>query len=130
MQKKNLIISIIVPGIIAVVFFGYVSPTFKEYKRVAQLPISKIELSEIDNGTYHGTYSYASRKIDVEVEVQNHTISKIDILERDNGGYTTKAAEQIPLIIIKQQNNSVDAISGATTSSKAILKAIENALVL
>jgi uncharacterized protein with FMN-binding domain len=40
-----------------------------------------------------------------------------------------KKAEAIVPAIIEAQNLTVDVVSGATGSSKAILKAVENALV-
>ncbi|MGD9567753.1 MAG: FMN-binding protein [Sedimentibacter sp.] len=39
-----------------------------------------------------------------------------------------KAAEIVINSIVKQQNIKVDAVTGATNSSKIIMKAVENAL--
>jgi uncharacterized protein with FMN-binding domain len=38
-------------------------------------------------------------------------------------------AEGVVKSILDQQKNDVDVVSGATTTSKALLKAVENALV-
>ncbi len=60
------------------------------------------------------------------MKVENHTITDIDILKHDNG--KGKAAEAITSDVIKNQSVQVDVVTGATYSSKVILKAIENAL--
>jgi uncharacterized protein with FMN-binding domain len=54
-------------------------------------------------------------------------IKKIEIVRHLNG--QGKPAEVIPDRVIEMQSLDVDIISGATYSSKVILKAIENALI-
>ena len=53
-------------------------------------------------------------------------ISNINILEHKNERGTP--AEIIPKKVVDAQSLKVDVVSGATNSSKVILKAIENAL--
>ena len=62
----------------------------------------------------------------MEVLVKNHAIVEVRLLEHDNGLGST--AEIITDMVIQRQSVEVDAISGATISSKTILKAVENAL--
>ena len=62
----------------------------------------------------------------VEVTVQNKEIEKIRILEHKNE--RGQVAETIVDQIVSEQKIDVDAISGATNSSKVIKKAVENAL--
>lgn len=58
--------------------------------------------------------------------VIDHKLSSVEILEhRTERG---KPAEKLTETMIQQQTNKVDAVSGATNSSKAIMKAVENAL--
>jgi uncharacterized protein with FMN-binding domain len=126
-MKKIMAIGIVLT-LSLVAIWAYLRPRFIAYDQVSKMTINQIDHSELDDGKYSGAFEYESRKIRVEVEIKDQSISNINILERDKGSHTTMAAEQIPNKIIRQQNNSIDAISGATTSSKAILKAIENAL--
>ena len=62
----------------------------------------------------------------VKVIVKDHSIHTIDLLEHNTG--KGKPAEIIPDQVVKAQSLAIDAVSGATGSSKVILKAIENAL--
>jgi len=64
--------------------------------------------------------------VETKTYIQSGKITKIEILKHING--QGKNAEQIIDNIMKQQKINVDTISGATYSSKAIQKAIENSL--
>ncbi len=84
------------------------------------------DLTKIRNGSYTGEYEMGPVKAHVRVKVENNRIAGIDILERRNG--LGKKAESITNKVIEEQSVEVDAVSGATLSSKVILKAIESAL--
>nr|WP_246566680.1 FMN-binding protein [Tissierella simiarum] len=81
---------------------------------------------EIHDGIYTREYIQSPVKTVVQVEVENHQISKIEILEHQNG--LGQKAETIVDDVLNQQILNVDSITGETVSSKVILKAIENAL--
>lgn len=85
-------------------------------------------LSNLADGTYTGKYE-ASKFLSVKVlvEIKEHKIVHVDILEHSNG--KGEPAEIITEKVVKNQSLNVDAISGATASSKVILKAIENAIM-
>jgi uncharacterized protein with FMN-binding domain len=94
-----------------------------------ELPViqmDKVELSKIENGSYIGEYLGKLVKVVVEVGVKEHKITEINIVKHDNG--LGKKAEKIVDQIISQQSLNVEVVSGATSSSKAILKAVEVAL--
>jgi uncharacterized protein with FMN-binding domain len=61
------------------------------------------------------------------VTVKNHTIKKIELLKHKNG--QGQGAEIIPDKVMEVQSLKVDSVSGATYSSKVILKAIQDALL-
>jgi uncharacterized protein with FMN-binding domain len=63
----------------------------------------------------------------VDVTVKDTVITNITIVEH-NCSPIGKPAEAITQRIIEKQSLGVDAVSGATASSKAILKAVEEAL--
>ena len=67
-------------------------------------------------------YIYAK----VQVGVKDNIITVVNILEHRNE--RGKPAEVITENIVKTQQVQVDAISGATNSSKVIMKAVQNAL--
>ncbi len=91
------------------------------------LTFADINLSEINDGEYTGNHKAFPITAEVMVNVKNHAITEIEITKHDNG--KGKAAEAIIGKVIEKQSLQIDAISGATYSSKVILKAIENALM-
>lgn len=95
-------------------------------RNVRNISVSMSGLLEIHDGDYIGEYSITPVHVKVEVSVRNHQITNIAILQHDNG--LGSAAESIVNDVVKEQSLDVDAVSGATVSSKCILKAVENAI--
>ncbi len=91
-----------------------------------QIDVGEIDLTNVEDGTYQGNYDAGLVKVDLSVEVKDHTITNIVINKHDNG--LGKKAEKIINTIIQEQSIDVDAVSGATISSDAIRKAIEEAV--
>ncbi|MCL2805975.1 MAG: FMN-binding protein [Treponema sp.] len=95
------------------------------YKSItAQMP----DLSQINDGVYRGFYDVSGTpvKVTLDVILQNNRITNIEIINHFRSPIGKKA-ENIIWQIIEKQNLDIDAVSGATASSKAILKAVENA---
>ncbi|MFP4548602.1 MAG: FMN-binding protein [Fidelibacterota bacterium] len=98
-----------------------------EYKeKVANTEIHEVDLSQVDDGTYEGFYDCYMVKAKVNVTVSDHKITDIVIVEHDNG--RGEEGEKVVPKVMEKQSLKVDTISGATASSKIILKAIELAL--
>lgn len=85
-----------------------------------------IDLTNVNDGTYIGECITGPVLAQVQVTVRNHRITDLKILKHRTGW--GGEAENITSEVLAQQSLNVDAISGATLSSKTILKAIENAL--
>ena len=87
------------------------------------------DLTHKPDGVYRGKYDVSKTPISVvlDVTVSNGRITHINIIKH-NCSPIGKKAERITERIINEQSLSVDAISGATASSKGILMAVENAL--
>jgi uncharacterized protein with FMN-binding domain len=81
------------------------------------------------DGVYRGNYDLKGSpvKVTLDVTVQNEKITAIKIIKHFCSPIGKKA-EKIIEQVIDKQDLKVDAVSGATGSSKAILKAVENAL--
>jgi uncharacterized protein with FMN-binding domain len=81
------------------------------------------------DGTYRGIYDLSGTPVDVtlDVTIQDHKVIGIKIVKHSCSPIGKKA-EKIIDQIIANQNLDVDAVSGATGSSIAIKKAVENAL--
>ena len=92
---------------------------------VAVLP----DLSDKPDGVYRGFYDLSGSpvKVTLDVIVLDKKITEIKIVKHFRSPIGKKA-EKITEKIIAEQSLAIDAISGATGSSKAILKAVENAL--
>lgn len=97
------------------------------YNEVRKMKIQDVELKKISDGIYPGSFTYLTSTLEVEVIIKDHEIIKISIIK---GAVTKqgKKAEKIIDAVIKKQTANVDAITGATTTSKGLLKSIENAL--
>ncbi|HOZ12361.1 MAG: FMN-binding protein [Thermotogaceae bacterium] len=116
-----IVVVIVVAGVIA---FRKIE---ENLNRLAALEIGTVDLKRLEDGLYEGQYESFPVKARVRVTVEAHEIVKIDLLEHVNG--KGKDAEIIPQRVIESQSLQVDVVSGATYSSKVILKAIEAALI-
>lgn len=91
-------------------------------------PIANVDVSTVADGDYEGESIFGSYTYHVRVTVQNHKITEIKDLAPRDSIYVTYATNVLDRIVKKQTPN-VDAVSGATTTSKAFMKAVENALL-
>ena len=110
--------------IFAILFIGCAS---KEMLMVRQMDIQNVDTKNIQDGEYFGSFSYSGFEYKVKTIVKNYRIVDIDILQNRDTKHARSAEGVIPEIIEKQTPN-VDAISGATTTSKALMKAVEKSL--
>jgi uncharacterized protein with FMN-binding domain len=87
-------------------------------------PISHADLKD---GTYNGTAANGPVKVKARVTISDQKITGIDLIEHRTwkGGAAEGA---IPDRIIAEQSTRVDAVSGATMSSVAIMNAVEDAV--
>lgn len=128
MKKKTKVIIIISSIVILLVIaISVIIAQFNQgLKKINELVINNVDLSTIDDGVYQGKCEYSPIIVEVKVKVQNHQITNIVIIKHENG--RGQAAEKITEEVITNQSLNVPYISGATYSSKVILKAIEKAL--
>ena len=81
-------------------------------------------------GTYTGTGHGHHSDITVEVTVSETSIDAIEVTAcGDNMHIADAAVERIPGAIVNNQSLAVDTVTGATYTSRAILSAVENALI-
>lgn len=97
----------------------------RNLKGLEEVKITPVDLSLIKDGDYQGKYSAFPVSVKVEVSVADHRITKIDIIEHNNG--QGGEAEAIVDEVIRLQSLDVDVISGATYSSQVIKLAIADA---
>jgi uncharacterized protein with FMN-binding domain len=130
MKRKHIIILLIVLVAAAGIFIGVRSmlkSTEENLESLKNMEIADIDLAAIADGVYAGSYSSFPVSAEVSVTVKDHVITGIELLKHDNG--QGAPAEVIPGKVVESQTLRIDSVSGATYSSRVILKAIENALL-
>lgn len=95
--------------------------------KVDAIQLSGIQLDAVEDGIYYGEKDALMVKAEVMVKVEGQKIRDIT-LEHSHG--RGEAAEVLLETVVEKQDTAIDTISGATASSKVILKSIENALMV
>lgn len=127
--KKHMIYAgVAVVVLVALLGVAYMFQLSYEATAALAVTIEPIDFSSIHEGHYIGEYRLGLTKYKVEVEVYNRRITGVEIISNRNNRYARMAAEGIIERVVARGNVSVDTVSGATTSSIGILKAIEQAL--
>lgn len=96
------------------------------HSEMNNIEIHNIDLNRIADGKYLGEYDVGYIYAKVEVTIEAGKIKAVSLLEHRNE--RGKRAESLIDTIVQEQKNKVDAVSGATNSSKVIMKAVENAI--
>jgi Uncharacterized protein conserved in bacteria len=91
------------------------------------MEIGNLDVSGIENGTYSGKYNGGRFSNEVKVTVQGGKITNIEVVKSVRFEKPESTSELLKKVIDKQDTD-IDIISGATVTSKAYLKSIENAL--
>ena len=123
-------IGIIIGGCVILFIIGFgimfigLSQNMKEIRTI---PITDIDFSKYEDGTYQGLYYYENQ-IGATVELHIEDGKAVSIIFLDHKYGLGGKAEIIIEDIIEEQTLLVDDISGATTSSHIIKLAIQNAL--
>ena len=129
MKKRSKVIFIVIALVLVVggAFAArYISELSSYRQAVEDITIGEVDLAAVPDGTYSGFADVIWVSATVEVTVLDHRITAIKLDHRHGQG---EAAEVITGHVIEAQSLQVDIISGATSSSKVILKAIEEALL-
>jgi uncharacterized protein with FMN-binding domain len=92
-----------------------------------------VDLRGVTDGIHTGEYRIvppfgtfvANKRVVVDVEVQDHSISGVELIEPE--GMDTSFVE-LEKRVVREQSSAIDAVSGGTWTKRAYLKAIEQAL--
>ncbi|MBC7320863.1 FMN-binding protein [bacterium] len=124
-MKSKVMFFVGIPVLAIIVTFSIF--LFYGKEETLDLVITDIDLSKVSDGTYTGSYSKGRFSYKVKVVVKNNMIENVSIIDKP-----IISLEDIPKKIIgrvlERQSLNVDIVTGATATSKSILKAIENAL--
>jgi len=87
----------------------------------------RIDSNRLVDGIYEGYYKHGPNSTWVKVTIQHQKVAAIEIIKHD--AWKGKRAEPIiPKRIIEQQSTNVDAVTGATNSSRVIMNAVQKAI--
>jgi uncharacterized protein with FMN-binding domain len=100
-----------------------------EMGRIYQMPIYDVDLASVPDGTHEGSFTGLGFTYVVRTTVQEHQIVQIDVVKNRDNNHSAMAEAVIPRVLAKQ-TPKVDAVTGATVTSKALLKAVENSLTV
>ncbi|MFA5113030.1 MAG: FMN-binding protein [Candidatus Margulisiibacteriota bacterium] len=88
--------------------------------------IKPLDLAKVTDGVYAGSFGDFLVSVKVQVTVKRHRIAEVKIMEQKCGpGYE---ALDTTNRIVKAQSPKVDAVTGASGSSMAIMIAVNRAL--
>ncbi len=137
-KKRMWIILLSIVVVIALGMGGVILLTAPGRNELKNMVITDPDFKKLHDGTYTGSYRGTKdsfRNASVEVTVSSGAISKIKVTEGALAGekQTTELKKGLTINnlfeeVIHSQTLQVDAISGATLTSKAHLRAVENAL--
>ncbi|MCQ1529329.1 4Fe-4S binding protein [Lutispora saccharofermentans] len=88
-----------------------------------------IRLGSLRDGTYQGEARGFAGKILTEITITEGRIAEIKIIEHhESKGWYEEVFMMLPKEIIKKQSLQVDSISGATKTSKGLIRSVANAV--
>jgi uncharacterized protein with FMN-binding domain len=109
------------------VFVGFLSIEVANFnKRLESNPVVNVNLRNVKDGNYTGLFDVRFIMAEVQVHMKNGIMIDLVLIHHEHG--KDHSAEAIIEEIKTKQSLDVDLITGATSSSKVILKAVEIAL--
>ncbi|MCK5130484.1 MAG: FMN-binding protein [Clostridiales bacterium] len=122
-RKSLIILAIVVVVIISFFLLGSIGK-----KEMMELEIDSVDMTQVEDGIYAGSFSGFRWNDTVEVTVLDHKIVDIVSVEPISGGKETTVGILVERIM-ENQSLQVDTVSKATATSNGFLKAVENALM-
>lgn len=121
---KIIVLGIIIFVLLAVGFGFYLT---RGLESGGALSIQSIDVAKLKDGIYVGKYENGRWSNEIAVAINEGKI--VDIHVRKSVFFERKEiTNSLFQRVLEKQNTNVDVISGATVTSKAYLKSIENAL--
>ncbi|MBI4645261.1 MAG: FMN-binding protein [Bacteroidia bacterium] len=95
--------------------------------KMAQVIGKPLNNMQLVDGVYDGNYKSGPNKVEVKVTIKNNKIENIEIVKH-TAGKGKKAEMPVISSIIEKQSAKVDAVTGATNSSRVIMNAVQKAI--
>lgn len=126
MKRRVKVILGVVLGIVVIGGVAFTITGKQMEKKIAKQVNVVIDMDKVSDGTYEGESDAGIIKVKVRVEVKEHKITNVEILEHDDG--MGGPAEAMVDDMVAENTDDVDLVSGATMSSKTIRNAVNIAL--
>ncbi|NBF41150.1 MAG: FMN-binding protein [Spirochaetes bacterium] len=127
MRKVVIVVGIVVAvsAVVTAVILGRLSVTGDRMEAAVE-EVGPVQLNQLDDGTYTGSFGDFLVRATVEVTVESGRIADVEMVEQDAApGYEALATTER---IEAAQSPRVEAVSGATSSSRSIMVATYRAL--
>jgi len=125
-MKKKIIISGI--GLFVVLLVVAFSLITSDLSSVRDVQLNGIDVTALVDGRYVGTFERGRFTNTLIVHIENNAIVGIEIEDDVLAAWITNASGEVFRRVIEAQDTQIDAVSGATVTTNAYLRAIENAL--
>ena len=131
-MKKNSVVenlSRILPivALICIMLFGYIVMRHKKHFREAyNLPYYEVKLEDLADGEYYGKTYTSFLHVQLNVKIQNHKISEIEVIE--NSGIDGETAKPVLQRMIEQNSVVVPAEKHAELGSLVYISCVSCAL--
>ncbi len=126
-MKTFLKIMMVIIGCTVIIIAGGIFYITKDIKNTNSVKIESLSGTSFKDGTHVGEYENGRFSNQISLVVANGKIEEIKVLKFvliEKAEVTKSIIEAV----IERQNTDIDIVSGATVTSKAYLKSIENAL--
>jgi uncharacterized protein with FMN-binding domain len=120
--KVLLIVGIVLAALIGILAIG----AFSGMGAVRRLAVNPVDLAGIEDGVYTGSFRKGRFSYSVEVTVKDQRIQAVKSTGKPQA--QEAVVRQIFARIVEVQSVQVDTVSGASLTTKAVSKAVENAL--
>ena len=103
----------------------------KEHNEAGNVSYNAIDFANLDDGIYLGVYNggmYEWRSNQIKITVENGQLHNIVLVEAKDYAINDDERKILFSRVIEEQSLNIDTISGATLTSNAYLKGIEDAL--
>lgn len=116
--------------LVFIIFFMGIAVFFlsRNINEVKNIEINDIDISSLEDGEYIGEFDIGRWANQSRVIIKDGKIINIEIT-KDLAYAKENVREELITDIIEKQSIKVDGVSGATVTTKAYLKSIENGLL-
>ncbi len=123
-KGRTILLIVLTVFVVGFIVFSILS---QNTQKTMNQPTTMPNLSTASDGVWTGSFQAWPVSAEVSVEIVNHEIKNITLVNHFTG--RGQAAEQLTSAAVSEQTVELDAVSGATLSSKVILESIRQALL-